>query len=1132
MANNTPADHQQRLAALDPSRSFAVAAPAGSGKTGLLTQRVLTLLATCQHPEEVLAITFTRKAAAEMRHRIIGALKDAQSNPEPEEEFKKQTWQLARKVLERDAEQNWKLLSAPNRLRLQTIDGLCRDLARQLVLENGLGELPQPAENAEPFYREAVQELMAELESDSSNADAISDLLRHLDNNMQRLENLLSGLLAKREQWLGHILSAIDARPYLEAQLQQTISDTLQNAYQQLQPYNSDLALLIDFAASNLVDSNSDHPLCQLQGITELPPADSDCGYIWNIVVDLLLTKDGNWRKTINVRDGFPAGKGEPKERKDQLLALIGELKQNSVLLDNLLAIRSLPYPEYPAKQWQVLSALTQLLPQLSARLSLVFLRNNVCDFTEVTLAALRALGDADAPTDTALRLDYRIRHILIDEFQDTSSSQFQLLKKLTTGWQTDDGRTLFIVGDGMQSLYGFRSANVGLFLEARRHPIGEIQLQPLDLTVNFRSQNQVVEWVNQHFKAAFPSRDDIDRGAVRYTDAIAFNDALPGDAVTIDAVVDPENRQQEASLVVEKIYQAKAQNPDGSIAVLVRNRGHLREILPALYQAGLNWQAIDIEPLSKKMAVIDIHSLLRALRSPADRIAWLSILRAPWCGLDLHDLHTLANTIIDENPVIEGEQYPLLIGQLLHRQQISGLSDSGRTRLNRLCEVLLPAIANKGRKPLRSWVEGIWLALGGAEALLDHNDLQHTRRYFDLLEQHSTSGDIDDWQTFTRAVESLYAAPAANSDPKLQLMTIHKSKGLEFDTVIVPGLDKTGFGSDSEMLLWRERIDAYGETQLLLGPLQASGSDKDPLFEHLKQEAKEKTRLENTRVIYVAATRAIKQLHLIFNVKSAREDSFKAPGADSLLAPLWPVIEPKLLVPTQGCTVHRDTLNLQEQTGPATLSHFARLKDDWQPQPVADKPLLADYRGRAEGYDDESQEPDNAVARHTGTVLHQTLQQIVADGVDSWHAERITKQLPFWHSQLQQLGIQESKTALEQLRTAIEQISNCETGRWLLANSHTDSQCELPLMYVDKLGRQRKAVIDRTFVDENNVRWIIDYKSATPSVDQSLEAFLSEQKEHYQPQLKRYGWIFSQLESRTTKLALYFPLINHLELV
>ena len=1150
-----PADDQQRKMALDPTRSFAVAAPAGSGKTGLLTQRVLTLLAGCQWPEDVLAITFTNKAAAEMRHRIIDALKTAQSQPEPAAEYEKQTWQLARKVLSRDAELNWQLLSAPNRLRVKTIDGLCRDLARQLVLENGLGELPQPTDNADALYRETVQLLFSELLSDSSQASshlddataALTLLLRHLDNNMQRLENLLVSLLARREQWLDYIVgvqnidNSANARAYLEQQLQQTIEHSLQLATEKLQPFASDLALLVDYAASNLTESHPDHPLTQLQGSTELPGTSHQQGYPWSVLLELLLIKDGSWRKSVDVRCGFPPGKGEPAERKKQLLALIAELKNIPQLHDILLDIRHLPYGEYPQRQWQVLQALTTLLPRLSAQLSLSFLASNRCDFTEITLAALRALCDGNGsepnPTDIALRLDYRIQHILIDEFQDTSSTQFQLLRRLTAGWQQDDGRTLFIVGDGMQSLYGFRSANVGLFLEARRHPIGDIQLQPLDLTVNFRSQSNVVEWVNQQFHSAFPDRDDIDRGAVRYNNSTAARDALPGDAITIDAIVDSPHRQREAEQVVNRIQAAKQQNPGGSIAVLVRNRNHLRDILPALYQARLNWQAIDIEPLSRRMAVVDVHSLTRALLSPADRIAWLSVLRAPWCGLQLADIHALATTeLVEHNPRASGQHYPFLPGQLKHLQQIDTLSSDGRAILRRLCNVLEAGLQQRGRKPLRSWIEGIWLALGGPAALLDGHDHQHVRRYFDLLEQHSNGASVDDWHAFSQAVERLYAAPAGDSDNSLQLMTIHKSKGLEFDTVIIPGLDRSSPGNDSEILLWRERIDRHGHPQLLLGPLQAIGEQSDRLFEHLKRESKEKTRLENTRVMYVAATRAIQRLHLLFQVKTdSKQEGFKQPATDSLLAPLWQGLLPQLAENTSTigscCTLHKaddDNASQQAETPVPTLGSFARLPVSWQPTPIQKSTLLADYRGLAEGFQNsDARPPDHLTARHTGTLLHRTLQQIVQDGVNQWHQQRLEQQHLFWRAQLHQLGVahEEQEAALEQLSVAIQQTLSDQKGLWLLDNRHTDSQCERPISYLTKNGRQRKAIVDRTFINDGQ-RWIIDYKSARPAEGQDEQAFIEQQCEHHRSQLHKYKQLFQQLDHHPVRLALYFPML------
>src|ERR1700733_5431590 len=133
-------DHWQREQALNPSQSFIVQAPAGSGKTELLVRRVLVLLANAEKmPEEILAITFTRKAASEMRHRIIQALKSAADNPAPQDPYHLATWELAQKVLIKNETQQWNLLQNPNRLRIQTIDSFCQRLTAQMPLLSQFG---------------------------------------------------------------------------------------------------------------------------------------------------------------------------------------------------------------------------------------------------------------------------------------------------------------------------------------------------------------------------------------------------------------------------------------------------------------------------------------------------------------------------------------------------------------------------------------------------------------------------------------------------------------------------------------------------------------------------------------------------------------------------------------------------------------------------------------------------------------------------------------------------------------------------------------------------------------------------------------------------------------------------------
>ena len=139
-------------------------------------------------------------------------------------------------------------------------------------------------------------------------------------------------------------------------------------------------------------------------------------------------------------------------------------------------------------------------------------------DFVEVALTAGNALGTADNPGDVALILDYQLRHLLVDEMQDTSSAQYRMLEALTGGWEEGDGRTLFCVGDPMQSIYRFRNAEVGQFLLAKHAGIGNVKLHELTLRRNFRSGERRVNWCNDVFPNVIPDNDDSRKSAVSFS--------------------------------------------------------------------------------------------------------------------------------------------------------------------------------------------------------------------------------------------------------------------------------------------------------------------------------------------------------------------------------------------------------------------------------------------------------------------------------------------------------------------------------------------------------------------------------------------------------------------------------------
>ena len=200
-------DLQARTTALDPSRSFIVQAPAGSGKTGLLVYRLLTLLATVDQPQQVLAITFTRKATAEMRERLLELMHAAEAGISSDDAFEQQGINLAKKVLQRDAEKKWNLLNTPHQLQLLTIDAFCAKLTASMPWLSRLGDRPRTTDQADAHYAAAIESLFKELLDDESPiSQPLKTVMLELDFNYNKARQLFSSMLAKRDQWLRHLL--------------------------------------------------------------------------------------------------------------------------------------------------------------------------------------------------------------------------------------------------------------------------------------------------------------------------------------------------------------------------------------------------------------------------------------------------------------------------------------------------------------------------------------------------------------------------------------------------------------------------------------------------------------------------------------------------------------------------------------------------------------------------------------------------------------------------------------------------------------------------------------------------------------------------------------------------------------
>jgi ATP-dependent exoDNAse (exonuclease V) beta subunit len=1089
-------DNAQRRDALDPQRSFIVQAPAGSGKTELLIQRYLRLLSTVDHPEEIIAITFTRKASGEMRERVLQALNDAQSGREPQSPHEALTLELAGGALRRDRTLGWQLAENPSRLRIQTIDALCAGLTRQMPVLSRFGAQPDSVEDASLLYREAAQATLALVDEDAAVADDVESLLSHLDNDVSRIEGLLADMLARRDQWLRHLHRG--EREELESALQHARRRALQR-----------LDSALPAAAVTELQAVAGYVLGNL-GLGSFS-ADAEC---WSRLAGAFLTADDGWRKRLTKDEGFPAGKpGQPW--KARALELFAMLDAGDDFREALADMRRLPPERYSEGQWQALGAILRLLPYAVAQLKLVFQSRRQVDFTEVAQGALRALGEEGEPTDLALALDYRIRHLLIDEFQDTSISQNELVARLMAGWSDGDGRTLFAVGDPMQSIYRFREAEVGLFLRARAEGIGGITLHPVALASNFRSQAGIVEWVNAAFASVMPAAEDMVSGAVPYTASTAVREALPGAAVTVHALTGDDG-MEEARRVAGIVSEAHREDPAATVAILVRSRGHLRHIVPQLKAAGLRFRAIDIEPLGQRPVVQDLLALTRALAHPGDRIAWLAVLRAPWCGLTLADLHVLA---ADAMPAT-------LWDALCDEDRIAALSAGGRERALRLRGVLAECIEHRARKPLREQVAGAWYALGGPACVDSASALEDAETYFRYLDRHEDAGELPDRGAFEEGLEDLYAAADPAAGDGLQIMTIHKSKGLEFDVVILPGLARAPRGDDKKLFLWTEQPEAAGAEELLLAPIHATEEDSDPIYDWIRRFHAHRQHLEDGRLLYVAATRARRRLHLFGSVKAKldAEGAMAAatPSSQSLLGKLWPVVAPAF-----EAAVRDHVPQEVRQAGVATIDQaLHRLPAGWQlpaaPEAVQWNAPMDTARVQ------EALEFSWAgeTARHVGTVVHRWLQRIAEDGVACWDEQRVEAQRPALRAALAAQGVGDGELDDAVLR-ATRALANCIAdgrGRWILGRQ-LQARSEWRLTGVSG-GQLASIVIDRSFVDDQDVRWIIDYKTSVHE-GADIDAFLDNEHARYRGQLERYARMLHAGGERRIRLGLYFPLLG-----
>ena len=1112
------ADNEARASALDISRSFIVQAPAGSGKTELLIQRYLTLLASVDFPEEVIAITFTRKAAAEMQVRVLNGLRTAKTAVEPDAAHEKLTFKLARKVLDRSDELSWSLLANPRRMRIQTLDSLNASIARsQPITADGTASRVIVGSELQRMLTAAATATLDWLAEASGYQQAPTDVLLHVDNNTALYSAYLSQMLATRDQWLpfigsGHLSGAEDQvlRQQFESNLRATVVEHLSELRVHLSDVRyADLVGLCDFAAQQL-DGQASSAISDLAGMTELPAATPEQMHLWAGIADMLMTQKGQFRKKVDKRQGFPA---DNKERKAAVHALLAEMAVDDRLAALLFGVQTLPPVTYLDEQWNVLLALFRLLPLAVSELKRLFSEKGATDHIEVAMTADAALGTPEEPGDIALLLDYRVRHLLVDEMQDTSFAQYRMIEMLSAGWEQGDGRSLFCVGDPMQSIYRFRNAEVGQFLLAQSFGVGSIKLEPLLLRQNFRSGSRLVEWFNATFPGVMAASDDAARGAVAYREALPAQH-LAGQGECVTHPVFGADARTEARRGCEVIAATLAANADDDMAVLVRGRTQLPFLLAELRDAGIAYQAIEIDRLTDLPEIIDILALTRAAAHAGDRIAWLAVLRGPWIGLDWSDLHILVRNDRASN-----------VWQLLHdNERLGQLSASGRQAIARAMPSLAKLTDPRRSTTLRETVEEIWFQLGGAAMLDSEHAVENIYRFLDVLSEQEIAGTLTD----VGELESILDMERVSSTEvaRLQIMTMHRAKGLQFDHVLLYGLGRQPGKGDRRVLSWFDVATQDGDERKIISPVgPRTELANDAIHRYIELTEAAKDRHEQSRLLYVACTRAKKSLHLLGNTAiSSDGEIMRAARSDSLLHLLWP----SLAGDFEHAFGHARHLTPADSEDVFVEPILRRFQSPWElPEALMPPTLLA-----ADRPDATSNEVEfywvGSEARVAGTLTHRWLHKLAANGLPSdLGSDDFTALASFdtttrrW---LSETGYRDEAATLvcARVREAVKASLDDERGRWILGG---EGHAELALSgQLD--GKAVSVVIDRVRVDDDGTHWIIDYKTSAHEGG-NLDGFLRVEEDRYRPQLERYAELYAAWADTPVRCALYFPLLK-----
>ena len=868
--------HPEQLAASQPTIHPWVAASAGTGKTAVLSARVLRLLLSGARPESILCLTFTRAGAAEMQERVnrtlarwvranagvLGAeLRAMGERADPE------TIAAARRLFVRVLD------AGGGGLQVQTIHGFCQSLLASFPLESGLApgfELMDEAATLTLANATLTELLLAD---DGALAERVGALSVRLGeqaalNFLIRCagaEHTLGRLPPGLEDWLRH-----------EAGLVKPVAELMRGGLTDEFPDPELRALAEAMVAGTVKQAETGAALLDwLAG-----GADARVAGLGSLA-ELLLTAAGKPRGIGAVVKREPAAED-----------------WQAAVCDALSRVRG----------WEALAGyIAELASALEAGRTFAAAfadakrAQGLVDYDDLIRRAGALLAEGEMAHWVGFKLNERIDHLLVDEAQDTNAEQWAVIRALATeffeGRQEDEdvARTLFVVGDFKQAIFGFQGTDPAAFAAARAEfeaLAGQVKapFEDVALTRSFRSTPAVLTVVDAVMAALGAEALEPEAAIAGHISATGG----PGEVVLARPVVVPEEGEEAGEegwlddadrLLAQAIArQVRAWldagetvgNPPrpmtaGDVMVLVRARGPYVPLLVArLHEEGVPVAGVDRLFLSAPLAVQDLLAVVRWVLQPDDDLALGCILVSPLMGWSQDDL--LATT---DRP----KRMPLW----QHLRE-SRLADE----LAPLADLLNVADFLPPFEFLERILSG---PINGRAKLLGRLGLEARDPIEELLNAATLfqDGEVGGLQRFLHAVDTTTAEikrEQAGTADAVRVLTVHGAKGLEAPVVILADATKDPNAGRHGRFDWRlrERL-----TLPALPPkgAEASGTVAEAVADNAAREA-----AEHRRLLYVALTRARERLLVVGKAPSRGElspDSWHAAvaaGLDTLDAP------------------------------------------------------------------------------------------------------------------------------------------------------------------------------------------------------------------------------------------------------